>query len=284
MIQASFPRFSFSLAAVVLLLSASAGAETVWSKDNDFVRIEKADGGGTSAGAVGKLSPDAVRAVMTAVQVNTGNETRPLLNEDQLNLVAGPISRALSQAAPGQDVTFAVHEHASMFDYLGPPRTTAGRIFLDGDAVGVIIGTVHGTYLAGGLTVDPSKIRTGSRLVAQDTEDRIVPNGAVSLAVAGRSDWARVSPAAWSGTFGMAQPAAPVPAPAPASAPSSAAIAAPAAPASPALLSAPAPQDPGQIEQRFAALKRLLDAHMISQEDYDRSKADLLKAMSSPPK
>lgn len=267
----------------MLLLSASAGAETVWSKDNDFVRIEKADGGGSSAGSVAKLSPDAVRAVMNAVQVNTGSETRPLLNEDQLDLVAGPISRALSQAAPGQDVTFAVHEHASMFDYLGPPRTTAGRIFLDGDAVGVIIGTVHGTYLAGGLTVDPSKIRTGSRLVAQDTSDRIVPNGAVSLAVAGRNDWARVSPAAWSGTFGtpMAQPAAPA---APAMAPAAALPAAQAAPASPSLLSQPAPQDPGQIEQRFAALKRLLDAHMISQEDYDRSKADLLKAMSTPSK
>ncbi len=263
----------------MLFLSASASAETVWSKDNDFVRLEKADGGGTSPGNLSKLSPDAVRAVLTAVKVNTGSETRALLSEDQLDIVAGPISRALSQAAPGQDVTFAVHEHSSMFDYLGPPRTTAGRVFLDGDAVGVIIGTVHGTYLAGGLTIDASKIRTGSRLVAQDTEDKIVPNGPVSLAIAGRNDWARVSPAAWSGTFGT--PMAQSPAPAAAAAPA-APMAAPAAPASPALLTAPVPQDPNQIEQRFAALKRLLDAKMISQEDYDRSKADLLKAMSNP--
>jgi hypothetical protein len=279
LIQAAFPRFSLSLAAALLFLSASARAETIWSKDNDFVRIEKADGG-TSPGNLPKLSPDAVRAVLAAVQVNTGSETRALLSDGQLELVAGPISRALAQAAPGQDVTFAVHEHSSMFDYLGPPRTTAGRLFLDGDAVGVIIGMVHGTFLAGGLTIDTSKIRTGSRLVAQDTEDHIVPNAAVSLAIAGRNDWARVSPAAWSGTFGtpMAYSAAPAPAPAAAMA----APAAPAAPASPALLAAPVPQDPSQIEQRFAALKRLLDAHMISQEDYDRSKADLLKAMSTP--
>jgi hypothetical protein len=56
-------------------------------------------------------------------------------------------------------------------------------------------------------------------------------------------------------------------------------------PANPAAaVSAPVPQDPAQIEQRFAALKRLLDNRMISQDDYDRAKAELLKSMATLPR
>jgi len=72
------------------------------------------------------------------------------------------------------------------------------------------------------------------------------------------------------------------PAPARMAAPSVAASA-PEQPAAPALVTAPVPQDPNQIEQRFAALKRLLDSHMISQDEYDHAKADLLKAMANLP-
>ena len=263
-------------------------AETIWQKDNDFVRIEKADGGGTAASTLPRLSGDAVRAALSAVQISGGDESGPLLDRDQLSIIAEPIARALAQAAPGQDVTFAVHGIGGVFGYFGPPRTTAGRVFLDGDSVGLIIGMVKGSYLSSTFGVDPSRIRTGSRMAAQDTEHHIIPGGAVSLAIAGRGDWARISALAWTGTYGMPMVQAPS-APVYAAAPAAAAPAAPAAvmpapePASPAMVTAPAPQDPNQIEQRFAALRRLLDNHMISQDEYDHAKADLLKAMATLP-
>lgn len=287
MIQAAFPRLPvrgrhFLFFAAALFLS-SAQAETVWQKDNDFVRIVKADGS-AAASRLPKLSPDSIRAALTAVQVTNDGETGPLLDSDQLSIIAEPLARGLAEAGQGQDVTFSVHGRSGILDYLGPPRTTAGRIFLDGDSLGVIIGMVKGTFLSGTFAVDADRIRTGSRMTAQETEHRIVPGGFVSLAVAGRSDWARVSSAAWGVGYG-APVAQAAPSPAYAAAPASAPAAAQPAeqPASPAMLAAPAPQDPNQIEQRFAALKRLLDSHMISQEEYDHAKADLLKAMANLP-
>ena len=295
MIQAAFSRLPANgrrflfVAAALFVVSAQPGtAETVWKKDNDFVRIEKADGSGASPSTLPKLSADAVRAILASVQVTGDGETGPLFDNEQLSLLAGPVATALAEAGPGQDVAFAVHGRRDFVDYFGPPRSTAGRIYLDGDTVGLILGMVKGSYLSSTLGVDPSRIRTGSRMAAQETEHRILPGGAVSLPVAGRSDWAKISSLAWTGTYGMPMVQAPVAPAAPAAAAAAPAMApaAPAAapaPASPALATAPAPQDPNQIEQRFAALKRLLDNHMISQEEYDRAKADLLKAMSSLP-
>ena len=278
-------RFFFLFAAALFLAGPAGAVDTVWQKNNDFVRIEKADGG-TSPSTLPKLSADAVRAVLAAVQVTGDGDTGPLLDNEQLSIISAPIAKALAQTLPGQDVAWAVHGQSGILDYLGPPRATAGRIFLDGDSVGLILGMVHGTFLTSTFAADPSRIRTGSRLSAQETEHRILPGGAVTLAVAGRGDWARISSYAWTGTYGMPMAQAPT-------APS-AAIAAPApveaAPAAPAMapaavMSAPVPQDPNQIEQRFAALKRLLDNHMINQDEYDRAKADLLKAMATlPPK
>jgi len=273
-------------------MAAPAGAETVWQKDNDFVRLEKADGG-TAPSRLPKLSADAVRAVLAAVQVSGDGETGPLFESSQLALIAGPIATALGQASLGQDVTFAVHAHTGFLDYIGPPRTTAGRIFIDGDSVGLILGMVHDTFLTSTFAADPDRIRTGSRLSAQETEHHIVPGGAVSLAVAGRGDWAKISSLAWTGTYGMPMTQAPAPVSAPAQAmmPAAAGVAPVAAPAPvmnpanpSAAISAPVPQDPAQIEQRFAALKRLLDNRMISQDDYDRAKAELLKSMATLPR
>lgn len=283
-------RFFFLFAAAFLLAGPAGAVETVWQKGNDFVRIEKADGG-TAPSSLPKLSADAVRAVLASVQVGGDGESGPLLDNDQLSVIAAPIARALAQLTPGQDVAFAVHAQSGVLDYLGPPRATAGRIFIDGDSIGLILGMVHATFLTSTFAADPARIRTGSRLTPQETEHRIIPGGAVSLAVAGRGDWAKISSVAWTGTYGMPMAQAPAQAPAaPAMAPTATAAPTPtpapavAVPASPATMAAaPAPQDPAQIEQRFAALKRLLDNHMISQDEYDHAKADLLKAMSSLP-
>lgn len=272
----------FFAAALLLSSAQMAQAETIWQKDNDFVRIVKADGTQATSN-LPKLSADAVRAALIAVQVSSGNETGPLLDEDQLDLIAAPLARGLAEASPGQDVTFSVHGRASMLDYLGPPRATAGRIFKDGESLGVIIGMVKGTFLSSIFALDPDRIRTGSRMTAQETEHRIVPGGAVSLAIAGRTDWARISPAAWSGTYGTPIAQTPMPSYAAAPAQAAAPAMAPEQPAAPSLATAPVPQDPNQIEQRFAALKRLLDSGMINQQEYDHAKADLLKAMANLP-
>jgi hypothetical protein len=244
------------------------------------VRLESADSpkAGANVGSLPPLSTDAVRAVLASIKLTGPDGAADFLNDSQLSAISEPVSRAMRAAMPGQDVTFGVHvpSTGSFFALVGPPRMTAGRIWLENDSVGVIIGMVNATYLANAVTVDRSMIRTGSRLGAQETTYRIVPGGAVSLAQANRSDWARISPVAWTGTYGM--PVAPAAAAQP---PQPAMMPEPSTPS--AALSAPVPRDPMQIEQRFATLKRLLDNHMISEQDYQHAKDDLLKAMTTIP-
>jgi len=271
-------------------------ANVVWQQKDDFVRIEPAEGA-TANPAPSRLpilSPDAVRAVLSAIKLSGEDGQVPFLDEDQLSIIAEPLAKALQIAAPGQDVAFAVH-YVSVMSIVGPPKTTGGRIFVDGDAVGVILGQVQESYTRNWVSLDASKIRTGARSAPQQTGYRIVPNGFVALARPDRGDWARVSPAVWLGpNFAMpvsspppvyAAPAAPAFAP-----PAAPAFAPPAAPAAPATAPAPvappaaiAPPANPTFEERFAILKRLYDQHLITEAEYEKSKATLLQGLSTLP-
>jgi hypothetical protein len=272
------------LAASLSLPDAQANAASVvWQQKDDFVRIEPAEGAKPNlpGNRVPTLSPDAVRAVLSAIKLSGDGGQTPFLDDDQIALVAEPVSRALRSAGPNEDVAFAVH-YASIMSMIGPPKTTGGRIFVDGDAVGVIIGQVQESYTHNWVNLDSSKIRTGSRLASQQTNYRVVPNGFVALAQPDRGDWVRVSPAVWLGPNFAAPAAAPMSVPAaPAAAavpPTPAAAPMPAAPAAPAA----APPPPG-IEERFAILKRLYDQHLITEAEYEKSKASLLQGLSTLP-
>jgi hypothetical protein len=237
-----------------------------------------------------------VHAVLASIKLTGEGGDTPFLDDEQLALISEPVARALRSAGANQDVVFAVH-YVSVMSLLGPPKTTAGRLFAEGDGIGVILGQVQSTYVRNYVSLDRSLIRTGARGAAQETRFHIVPGGAVSLVQSDRGDRAHISPLAWTGTYGMpplsapAAPAAPVAPAAPAlyappTAPT-APVAAPPPPPPPAapaaLLAVPPPSDPLQIEQRFAALKRLLDAQLISPADYDKAKAELLQAISTLP-
>lgn len=265
-------------------LGSARAATNLWQYKDDFVRLEPADGAPANppARVLPVLSTDAVRAVLASVRVGGEHGETELLDEDQVAAIAEPVARGLKIAGPNEDVAFAVHS-VSFMSIVGPPKTTAGRILYDGEAIALIIGQVQETYLRNMVTIDPAMIKTGSRRAAQQTAYHILPGGAVSLAQAGRGDWARISPVAWTGTYGMPMVGAPA-APSVGAIPPGSGTFAPVAPVSPAaVLTAPPPSDPLQIEQRFAALKSLLDRQMISQADYDQAKAELLKALSTLP-
>jgi len=270
--------------ALVALQAANAAAQVVWQQKDDFVRIEHAQGAPDSQpSTITNLSPDAVRAILSAVHISGPDGEMPFLTDSQVALLADPVSRALKRAGPKDDVVFAAHYVGSFMSIVGPTKTTAGRIFIVGDAVGLIIGQVQEAYVRNIVTMDPSLIRTGSRQASQQTDYRILPGGPVSLAQSGRSDWAWISPVAWTGTYGTPLAVAPVPPSAPV-APVPVAPAAPSVvPASLPAAAAPVPDDPLQIEQRFASLKHLLDQHLISESDYESAKADLLRAMATLP-
>ncbi len=286
----SWPARGLILAVLSLAgLQASADAATiVWQQKDDFVRIEPAAGAADTPpiSHITNLSPDAVRAILSAVHVSSADGEMSFLTEGQVALLAEPVSRALRMAGPRDDVVFAAHYSSSFMSIVGPPKSTAGRIFIVGDAVGLIIGQVQAAYVRDFVNLDPDLIRTGSRGASQQSEYRILPGGPVSLAQSGRSDWAWISPVAWTGTYGTPLAAAPVPPSmpiAPAAPVASSASIAPVPPAPPTSAAAPVPTDPLQIEQRFASLRHLLDQHLISESDYESAKAELLRAMTTLP-
>ena len=275
--------FVGAVLAVSLFAASGANAtSTVWSQKDDFVRIEAGDGAKATPGHVPPISPDTVKAIFSSIKLTGDGSTTEFLDEDQLALVAGPISRALQSAGPGEDVTFAVHL-VSIMSVIGPPKTSAGRIFIDGDSVGVIVGMAQESYTSGWLSLDPSKIHTGSRAAPQQTKWRVQPNGYIQYAKADRGDWVKVSPALWLGNYAAA-PAAPAqmaPAYAPVQ-PAAAPMPAPLPAATPMAVAPPAP--PPGIEERFAILKRLHDEHMITDSEYEKSKASLLDGLTNVPR
>lgn len=278
----SWPARGLILAVLLLAVfqTRTDAATIIWQEKDNFVRIEPAAGAADvpPTSHISNLSPDAVRAILSAVHVSSADGEMPFLTDGQVEQLAEPISRALRVAGPREDVVFAAHYVASFMSIVGPPKSTAGRIFIVGDAVGLIIGQVQAAYVKNIVKLDPSLIRTGSREAPQQSEYRILPGGPVSLAQSGRSDWAWISPVAWTGTYGTPLAAAPVPAPMP-----PVVTSAPVAPAPTASVTVPIPTDPLQIEQRFASLKHLLDQHLISESDYESAKADLLRAMATLP-
>jgi hypothetical protein len=267
-----------ALAVSLLATSGAASASTVWSQKDDFVRIEPGEGAKPAPGGnrLPTITPDAVKAIFAAIKVTGDGGSTSFVDEDQAALIAEPVAHALQSAGPGEDVVFNVH-YVSFMSIVGPPKTSAGRIFLDGDAVGVIVGQVQQSYTSGFVNLDQAKIKTGSRLAAQSSW-RVQPNGFMQYAVADRGDWVRISPTLWLGNYAVA-PAAPAPvmpvaAPAPVYAPAPApVVAAPPAP--------PAP--PPGIEERFAMLKRLHDAGQITDAEYEKSKATLLQGLTALP-
>jgi len=287
---------ALTFAAIVAFAgSAAQAAGVVWTQKDDFVRIEPADGAtpNPNGNHVPTMSADAVRKVLAAIRIRGDGGETEFLTESQIDEIAAPVADGLRSAGPNEDVAFAVHYSGSIMSIIGPPKMTSGRIFLDGDAVGVILGMVQEKYQANWIITDPTLIHTGSRVKSQQTNYSIQPGNFVGLAVQGRGDWARVSPAVWTGVYSAQQqmmpaPMAPAQAMAPAPAYAAPAAAAPAyAPAAAPAMAAPVadtpPAIPASLEERFAILKRLYDNKMITEAEYEKSKSQLLQGLTGLP-
>lgn len=232
------------------------------------------------------LSLDMMKQDLAAIQLN---QEEPLFGKDEIKDLARPMCEALAQAKPNEDLLLLSTSRRS--DSLLATRSAiTARFFIKDGRLNLILhdarNAFYDRYL--GTRVTP-EFKYGSRTLA----------GAVEIDCAGaekvRRDWltfpvilqapAPVSKAMAPAAMAPAAmaPAAAAPVVAPAAAPVAAPVAAPEfAPAAVPAPAAPLIKDKAYYEQqqlRLRTLKQLHDDNLISDEEYNAKRKELLGSL-----
>lgn len=237
-----------------------------------YVRVEPIEAGAAPNDHPAGFTASQIRAVL-ALQ-KTGRDGT-LLNDEELNEIAAPIAAALSKAGPREDLTFAVAgKHGFIGSFAGPRSVTSGRVFYKSGGLNIIFGEVRlqGTdALTASGFLQPSVLQQfppGSRTHVSPTPD-LLAEGGIAYGASNRRDWTIVAaggiplPLVVTRTAPAATPAAPV-----AATPGAAPAAAPAA--------ITPEQD---IERRLTTLKSLRDKGLITEQEYDDKRKEILKSL-----
>jgi len=261
------------------------------------VRIERSEPGAEPNQHPIAIDAVAMRSLLASLQM-PGGQPEPLLSAAELDEIAPPLASALRKATADQDVTFAVSDRHGALGPLAPRVVTTARVFRRDGQMQVIAGLVrrdfenqlHGTgYL---IPFEP-----GARAKAVDANARIaVEAGAGNNR---RADWAvlwlEAKPAAPATVAApaapatVAAPAAPTTATATGTAPT---VSAPAAvvPVTPASRTMPAPEAATgaapdadalyrNVSERLKALQKLRESGVISEQEYQEKRRQILKDM-----
>lgn len=255
----------------------------VYQGTYDRVRIELAEpGAAASLHPVPSLTAEQLRASMAALRL-VGGKSAELFNDEELAQIVPPLVRALAEITPQQEVTFAVTGRHGALGPLVERSVTTGRMFRTDEGLQLIVGLAQrpfeSGYLATGLLI---AFEPGRRAAPVDPAARLAPEGTAGQR---RADWVTlaVGPVAAAAAPAAAPPAAAA-APVPLAAPSAVASPAPAAPAAapPATAPAPTTRTPAFLaeqEERLKTLKRLRDQNLITEEEYQQKRREILQLL-----
>lgn len=248
--------------------SPSASAkQRLWSI-REFSRIELAarEAGAEANQHPATLQADVLRQQLAQVQVVERGAAQALFSADELAELSGPLVQALGRAGPGDDVLLLSSARREGAMFLAPTAVTA-RLFVQGGQLQLIVRDARFEfYDAYRGTHQPPHFEFGSRTAT----------GSASLRSAGatsrRADWLSIPLVA------VAAPVAPVATPAATAAPAAGVVApAPAAAAAPRKpLDAAGAED---IERRLETLKRLREKGLITEEEYQHKRKEILQLL-----
>ena len=220
-------------------------------------------------------SVDALRQQLALVHVDLRGVSQPLFAADELGALVQPLVHALALAKPDDDVLL-LSTHRRGNGILIAPFGITARLFVQDGGLQLIVHDARldfvDTYI--GTRIGP-RFTFGSRVKAGNVALQSVS------ATSRRADWLSIPAGV------PAAAAAPAAATAASIPPAPALLAPPVAakPASsPQSTAAPAvrPRDPGfaeEIEQRLLTLKRLLDKRLISEEEYQQKRKEVLQLL-----
>jgi hypothetical protein len=224
-----------------------------------------------------KIDAEALRQLLTPIRVVEQGSTQPLFVADEIAELTAPLQQALALAGPNDDVLLLSSARRGSAVVLAPTAITA-RLWVQGDSLQLI---VHDANL------DFYDAYRGNRIVPKWNFGSRATPGTASLQSANarnlRSDWLamplQVATAA-AATSATTVPLAPVAATPPvvrAVAPAATAVTLPAAAA--AATPTATGRDPEAIEQRLLLLKRLHANGLISDDEYQQKRKEILQQL-----
>jgi len=295
-----------ALAAEPNSLGNTPSGRQVWRiSDYGNVQLAPREPGAPENQHPARLQPDLLKAHLEGATTLVDGVQRPLFAPDELDADVGPLVEAFGRARPDQDVLLvSVARHEGNF--LVAPTAITARLFVANGRLNIVVRDARTDFY--------DKVRGTNMTPTWHMGSRTTPGKAV-LARAGasntRPDWLvfDLAAAPIAATPAVApeitatSKAAPMPAPAyvqppapPAPPAPPTAVATPAAPAAmaPAVAPAPpkAPSPPaaampshpalppaGDAEQRLETLKRLHEKGLITREEYERKRKEIIDAL-----
>lgn len=254
--------------------SKTAARQRVWPL-HDFTRIELVprEAGANPNQQPLQVAPETLRRLLAQIQFVGRNGPEPLFAEDELTELAPPLAQALSRAGPGDDVLLLSASRRDAGFLASPTAITArlfvqeGRLqFIAHDARFEFYDTYRGTYVAPRFSFGS---RTSAGRVALQNTD----------AASRRPDWLAISletaTATATPTQNPTSTAAPGDVRRPAAATSPSALPAAASPSRTPLDAAGA----DEIERRLETLKRLRDKGLITEDEYQQKRSEILQLL-----
>ncbi|MBS0435084.1 MAG: SHOCT domain-containing protein [Proteobacteria bacterium] len=245
----------------------SGSRQRSWTvREFSAVRLVAREAGAPANQHPAALDPEALRQQLAQVRFDVAGGSQALFAADELAEIISPLVEAFANAGPDDDLLLLSSSRRGGGIFVQPFAVTA-RLFVLGSRVNLIVNDARFEFY--------NEYR-GSGRVPQFSFGSRAKAGSVTLRSTGatsqRSDWLVLSDAA-----PAAAPAARTAPPAALPAPTVAAPS-PAQPAQPALR----PRDPGyadEIEQRLLTLKRLRERNLISEEEYQQKRREILQAL-----
>lgn len=251
-----------------------------------YVRIERREPGADINQHPIAIDTTAMRSLLASLQL-PGRKTESLLTAVELDEIAAPVASALRKASAEQDVTFAVSDRHGLLGPLAARAVTTARVFRRDGQLQVIAGLVRrdfeSQFRATGYVIP---FEPGSRAKAVEPDARIaVEAGAGNNR---RADWAVLwldsKPAA---PAAVATPAAPAPGVISGAPATGAAAVVPVTPTAratpiPEAAASPAPDADAiyrNVSERLKALQKLRDSGVISEQEYQEKRRQILKDM-----
>lgn len=240
---------------------ASSGQRVWVVREFSEIRLVPREPGSTANQHPAQVDSEALRQQLGQIRYVSGNATPSLFARDEAAELAEALAQALGSARPDDDVLLLSSARRSDAVLLRPVAVTA-RLFVQSGSLQFIVNDARYEFFdkMRGSNQPPeftfgSRTRTGSAVLRAE--------GLTSA----RADWLAMPL-----TAVAAAPAVPmVPA-----------AKAPPAPATPAPAPALRPRDPGfaeEVEQRLTTLKRLRERGLITEEEYQQKRKEILQLL-----
>jgi hypothetical protein len=244
--------------AVAAPAAPAAGSRRTWQLAMyTWVKRQPAEAGAPPNGHPLRVDPASLGQALASIRIEDAKgEPPPLFAPDEAASLGRALAEALAAAGPGEDLELV--STAKRGGFLSDSLSVTARVFARDGRVNLIFHDVRQVAVSGqGFDYKAPLFVVGSR--TRPSQVAVRAEGAGSP----RADWLVLPALAAS---------APVPLPTPP-------VAAPAVPPSAPVLSpaAPAGEPSPFLDERLRHLKRLREENLITEEEYAKRKAELLK-------